>query len=101
MPDVSPCRRLIRASRRSFPNKPFFIDRYVPLDQKYPSAIHAYLHEIAQIDGGKMDKFVSEGDSGALVMGYSDGRKLKLWKYARDATFSRTISSMPRSADRF
>jgi phospholipase C len=66
------------------PNKPFFIDRYVPLDQKYPSAIHAYLHEIAQINGGKMNKFVSEGDSGGLVMGYSDGSKLKLWRYARD-----------------
>src|SRR5690348_8600299 len=66
------------------PNKPFFIDQYVPLDQKYPSAIHAYLHEIAQINGGKMNKFVSEGDSGGLVMGYSDGTKLKLWKYAKD-----------------
>jgi len=66
------------------PNRPFDLNKYVPLDQKYPSAIHAYLHEIAQIDGGKMDKFVSEGDSGGLVMGYNDGSKLALWKYAKE-----------------
>src|SRR5260370_30738330 len=72
-------------------SKPFFIDRYVPLDQKYPSAIHAYLHEIEQINGGKMNKFVSEGDSGGLVMGYSDGSKLKLWSYARDYVLADTF----------
>ncbi len=65
-------------------NRPFDMNKYVPLDQKYPSAIHAYLHEIAQIDGGKMDKFVSEGDTGGLVMGYNDGAKLAIWKYARE-----------------
>ena len=66
------------------PNRPFDLNKYVPLDQKYSSPIHAYLHEIAQIDGGKMDKFVSEGDSGGLVMGYNDGSKLALWKYAKE-----------------
>jgi phospholipase C len=72
----------------NLPNKPFFIDQYVPLNQKYPSAVHAYLHQIAQINGGKMDKFVSEGDTGGLPMGYSDGSKLALWKYAREYTLA-------------
>jgi phospholipase C len=66
------------------PNGPFQLDKYVPLDQKYPSSTHLYLHEIAQIDAGKMDRFVSEGETGALVMGYNDGSKLALWKYARE-----------------
>src|SRR5713226_4077438 len=35
----------------NLPNRPFLIDQYVPLDQKYPSAIHAYYHQIAQNDG--------------------------------------------------
>lgn len=68
----------------NLPNRPFLIDQYVPLDQKYPSPVHAYYHQLAQNDGGKMDKYVAEGDTGALVMGYDDGSKLKLWKYAQD-----------------
>ncbi|HTS93664.1 MAG TPA: alkaline phosphatase family protein [Stellaceae bacterium] len=72
----------------SLPNRPFFIGKYVPLDKKYPSPIHAYLHEIAQINGGKMNKFVSEGDTGAMVMGYNEGSKLALWRYAKEFTLS-------------
>ena len=65
-------------------NQPFLIDQYVSQDAKFPSPVHLYYHEIAQIDGGKMDKFVAYADVGALVMGYQDGSKLALWNYAKE-----------------
>jgi acid phosphatase len=36
-----------------------------------------------QINGGKNDRFVACADAGALVMGYYDGSKLRLWDAAR------------------
>ncbi len=65
-------------------NRPFLIDKYVPLDAAFPDAIHAYYHEIAQIDGGRMDKFAAYSDAGGLVMGYQNGSKLAIWKYAKE-----------------
>ena len=70
------------------PNRPFLIDKYVGLDAMFPSPAHVYYHEIAQIDGGKMDKFVAYTDVGALTMGYQTGSKLALWKYARQYTLA-------------
>ena len=31
-----------------------------------------------------MGKFVSEGDTGGLVMGYNEGSNLAIWKYATE-----------------
>ena len=41
-----------------------------------------------QINGGKNDRFVAYGDSGALVMGHYDGSKLPLWKVAKKYTLA-------------
>jgi phospholipase C len=41
-----------------------------------------------QIDGGKNDKFVAYGNSGALVMGHYDGSKLRMWKIAKRYTLA-------------
>jgi phospholipase C len=68
----------------NLPNRPFPISKYAGLDSKLPDLVHRYYHEIAQIDGGKMDKFAAETGAGGLVMGYEDGSKLPLWKYAQE-----------------
>ena len=41
-----------------------------------------------QIDGGKNDKFVAWGDTGALVMSYWDGSKMAMWKVAQQYTLA-------------
>jgi len=70
------------------PNAPFLIDRYVGMDAKFPSPVHAFYDQQEQIDGGKMDKFVAYTDVGGLVMGYEDGSRLELWKYAEEFTLA-------------
>ena len=42
----------------------------------------------AQIDGGRMDKFVAYTNVGALVMGFYDGSRTKLWNYAKRYTLA-------------
>jgi phospholipase C len=55
---------------RDLPNKPFDIEKYIPLDAKTPDLVHRYYQEQEQIDGGKMDKFAAISDAKGLVMGY-------------------------------
>src|SRR5579875_670837 len=66
------------------PNRPFPIDKFVPLDQKTGDLVHRFYQEQAQIDGGRMDKFVLYSDAAGLAMGYYDGSKTELWRYAHD-----------------
>ncbi len=70
------------------PNRPFLIDKYVKQSDKVPDLVHRYYQEIAQIDGGKMDKFAAVSDARGLVMGYHDGSKTRLWSYAREFTLA-------------
>ncbi|HEX7966706.1 MAG TPA: alkaline phosphatase family protein, partial [Stellaceae bacterium] len=70
------------------PNGPFPIDKYVSLDAKTPDLVHRFYQQQLQIDGGKMDKFVAYTNAGGLVMGYQDGGKLALWKYAQQFTLA-------------
>ncbi|SJZ34921.1 phospholipase C [Enhydrobacter aerosaccus] len=68
-------------------NKPFAIDDPAGLNTSLDVVTHDLWHLFyqnqMQIDGGKNDRFVAYGDSGALVMGYYDGSKLPLWNIAR------------------
>jgi acid phosphatase len=73
-------------------NKPFAIDDPNGFNVK-PSVVtqglwHLFYQNQMQIDGGKNDKFVAYGDSGALVMGYYDGSKLPLWSIAKRYTLA-------------
>jgi phospholipase C len=52
------------------PNKPFDITQYVPANQKTRDLVHRYYQEQVQIDGGKMDKFVTVSDAKGLALGY-------------------------------
>jgi phospholipase C len=73
------------------PNGPFRIDAPPvngQLDQRLPSPIHAYYRNREQINGGKNNKFVAMSNVGAWVMGYFDGSRMKLWKWAQEYTLA-------------
>src|SRR2546423_10095164 len=76
---------------RELPNGPFRIDA-PPLnprmDEILPNPIHAYYHNREQINGGKNNMFVAMSTAGAWVMGYFDGSKMKLWKWAQEYTLA-------------
>ena len=69
------------------PNAPFAIDDpnglNTPLSVATRDLSHRFYENQMQIDGGRNDKFVAFGDSGALVMGHYDGSKLPLWPIAQ------------------
>lgn len=73
------------------PNKPFQIDRptlNLPLSVKTRDLVHMYYQNIEQINGGKNNKFAAISNAGGLVMGYYDGSKLPLWRWAKDYTLA-------------
>lgn len=78
------------AQTAHLPNRPFAIDD--PNGFNTPPSVatrdlwHRFYENQMQIDGGKNDKFVAYGNSGALVMGHYDGSKLLLWKIAQQYT---------------
>ncbi|MCC2109632.1 MAG: acid phosphatase, partial [Hyphomicrobiales bacterium] len=73
------------------PNKPFRIDA-PPVDKKASdvllSPIHAYYHNIEQINGGKNDMFAAMSTVGGYTMGYFDGSQMKMWKWAKEYTLA-------------
>ena len=70
------------------PNGPFRADRYVGLRERTVDLIQRFYQEQAQIDDGKMDKFVAVSGAGALPMGYFDGSSLMLYKLAAEYTLA-------------
>src|SRR5256885_14064228 len=73
------------------PNGPFRIDA-PPLnrhwDELLPSPVHAYYQNREQINGGRNNRYVAMSSAGAFVMGYFDGSRMKLWKWAQDYTLA-------------
>src|SRR5438309_11708473 len=72
-------------------NGPFRIDappRSRRLDELLPSPIHAYYQNRQQINGGRNNLFVAMTNVGGWVMGYFDGSRMKLWKWAQDYTLA-------------
>jgi phospholipase C len=68
-------------------NAPFSIDdpdgRFkLPLSVATRDLVHRFYQNQMQINGGKNDRFVAYGDSGALVMGHYHGSNLKMWDVA-------------------
>lgn len=70
------------------PNAPYRVDPYIPLAAKSGDLVHQFFAEQRQIHGGKMDRFVSMGNAGALPMGYYDGASLPMWKLAKEFTLA-------------
>ncbi|HWE10496.1 MAG TPA: alkaline phosphatase family protein, partial [Solirubrobacteraceae bacterium] len=72
----------------TLPNAPFPIFNYVsPLGKTADPGARFY-QERAEIDGGKMDRFVSSGNSGALPLGYYDATSLPLGRLAAQYTLA-------------
>ena len=72
----------------ALPNGPFPFDRYISLEDKHSDLVHRYYQTQYQINGGRMDRFVAWEEAGALPMGYWDGSKLPLWRWAREYTLA-------------
>lgn len=68
------------------PNQSFSIGDYVPPSVATRDLVHRYYQEQMQIDGGKMDKFVSVSDALGLSMGYYHTSLLPLASVAYDYT---------------
>ena len=73
------------------PNAPFRIDAS-PVNkgqgQVLLSPIHAYYHNIEQINGGRNDMFAAMSTVGGYTMGYFDGSQMKLWQWAKEYTLA-------------
>ena len=67
----------------SLTNSPFNIDQYVPATVATRDLVHRYYQEQQQIDGGKMDKFVSLSDNPGLVMSGYDATTLPEGQFAQ------------------
>src|SRR5204863_7070610 len=73
------------------PNAPFRIDAppvSLSTDQVLLSPIHAYYHNIEQINGGRNDMFAAMSTVGGYTMGYFDGSQMKLWQWAKEFTLA-------------
>jgi len=62
---------------------PYDLSQFVPPDQVTGDIIHRFYHEQLQIDGGKMDKFVTWSDNGGLVFSYFDASRMPEGKLAK------------------
>ncbi len=69
-------------------NGPFRLDPAVGLTDRVASPIHAFFTHQRQINGGRNDRFVSEGTTGGLPMGYFDGSSMALWDVAKRYTLA-------------
>lgn len=82
------------AMTTNLPNAPFAIDDpkgfNTALNVTTRDLYHRFYENQMQIDGGKNDKFVAWGDSGALVMGHYDTppEQLPLYKIAQQYTLA-------------
>jgi acid phosphatase len=76
---------------RDLPNRPFRIDAppvNLPLSTATSDLVHKFYQNQDQINGGRNDRFVAAGDTGALVMAYYDGSKLPMWRWAQQYTLA-------------
>jgi acid phosphatase len=72
---------------QALPNGPFRIDQPPVngrLDQLLPTPIHKNFRQREQMNDGKNNKFVAMSDTGAWAMGYFDGSKMRLWRWAKE-----------------
>jgi phospholipase C len=68
------------------PNQPFSLAQYAPAMAKVADPGASFYQEQAEIDGGKMDRFVLDGKSGALPLGWYDATQLPLGRLAAQYT---------------
>ena len=67
----------------NLPVASFDLGPYVPPDQFCGNPMHRYYQHIAQLNAGKLDKFVAWSTVGALAMSYYDATRLPLGAFAQ------------------
>jgi len=67
-------------------NGPFLLDEYIPHNKMIPDMVHRFHQNKLQINGGLNDRFAEISDEKALVMGYHNMSKSRIWKYAKEYT---------------
>jgi phospholipase C len=72
----------------NLPVKPYELSQYVPPNGKIGDLPGGFYQEQAQIDGGKMDKFVSGSSNGGLTMGYYDATQMPEGRLAQQYTLA-------------
>jgi phospholipase C len=72
----------------NLPVKPYELSQYVPPNAKIGDLPGGFYQEQAQIDGGKMDKFVSGSSNGGLTMGYYDATQMPEGRLAQQYTLA-------------
>jgi phospholipase C len=86
----APYRALPQAAGSPFPadlpNAPFDIGRFVPPSMPTRDLVHRFYQEQAQINGGRMDRFVGVSDALGLTMGFYRTADLPLAALAREFT---------------
>jgi phospholipase C len=70
----------------ALPVGPFDLTRYMPASGKTGDMEHKFYVEQRQIDGGRMDKFVSASNNGAMTMSYVDASQLPEGRLAAQYT---------------
>lgn len=71
----------------NLPNQPFQLNSpqlNLPLFVITRDLVHRFYQNKEQINGGQNNKFAAVSDAGGLVMGYYDGSKLPMWKWAQE-----------------
>jgi len=68
------------------PVQPFDTIKFVGANQQTGDLVHRFYHEQYQIDGGKMDKFITWSDAAGLVMSYYDATEMPEGKLAQQFT---------------
>ncbi|HTO22007.1 MAG TPA: alkaline phosphatase family protein, partial [Spirochaetia bacterium] len=66
--------------------KPFDLTKFIGPEVRTGDLVHRFYTEQLQIDGGRMDKFVSWSDNGGLVMSYFDATSMPEGKLAQEFT---------------
>jgi phospholipase C len=86
----NPYNVLPQAADTPFPpdlaNQPFDIGRFVPPNMPTRDLVHRFYQEQAQIDRGRMDRFVAVSDALGLTMGYYHTAELPLAAVAKEFT---------------
>ncbi len=72
----------------NLPVQPYDISKYVSPDAKIGDLPGGFYQEQAQIDGGKMDKFVAGSSNGGLTMGYFDATQMPEGRLAQQFTIA-------------
>ena len=65
-------------------NAPFAIEQFIPSNAPTRDLVHRFYQEQIQIDGGRMDRFVTVSDAKGLTMGHYHTASLPLAEEARN-----------------